>query len=117
MQNKTKIISPCNKNCKVIDGVCSGCYRTYDEVVNWLRYTDAERVVIHERCICEMESKFPLLAASAFAQAKQKVLGAGLSVLESEQGVLYEVFPDGTKLKIKDVPKPTAVVAGSKIQI
>ncbi|MCG9648022.1 cysteine-rich CWC family protein [Vibrio brasiliensis] len=35
--------TPCIAACKNNEGICSGCYRTMDEVVNWRHFTDQER--------------------------------------------------------------------------
>lgn len=41
--------TPCIRICKLNDeGVCTGCYRTIDEIANWLKYTDVEREAIIE---------------------------------------------------------------------
>ena len=44
-----------------------------------------------------LEMAFPAASGSAFADAREQALEAGLSVLESEGGVSYEVFPDGRR--------------------
>lgn len=46
LNNKKKIQSPCNRNCKLIDGFCTGCYRSYEEIVNWLKFSDEKRAEI-----------------------------------------------------------------------
>lgn len=40
-----KVKSPCNDVCQLErrSGYCLGCGRTGDEIMRWLRYTDAER--------------------------------------------------------------------------
>ena len=37
------IESPCIGVCTVVEGKCIGCFRTSEEIVNWLYYTDEER--------------------------------------------------------------------------
>jgi hypothetical protein len=64
-----------------------------------------------------LESQFPALSGSAFAAARAEALAAGLSVLESEQGYLYEVFPDGRRVKVKKIEPPIPVQAGRRITI
>ena len=59
-----------------------------------------------------LESKFPALSGQAFATAREQVLQSGQSVLQSEDGVIYEVFPDGRRAKVKQIEPPTQVVAG-----
>lgn len=41
--------SPCIAACKNIDGICSGCKRTMDEIANWRHYDDAKRQAIMDR--------------------------------------------------------------------
>ncbi len=64
-----------------------------------------------------LENQFPALSGSAFAAARAEALAAGLSVLESEQGYLYEVFPDGRRVKGKKIEPPILVQAGRRITI
>ncbi|EGU54213.1 hypothetical protein VIOR3934_20340 [Vibrio orientalis CIP 102891 = ATCC 33934] len=35
--------TPCIAACKNNEGICSGCHRTMDEIVNWCNITDDER--------------------------------------------------------------------------
>jgi len=42
-------ITPCVSICKIIEGVCSGCGRTREQIANWRRYTDEERLDIMKR--------------------------------------------------------------------
>ena len=65
----------------------------------------------------KLENQFPAISGSAFAAARAQVLASGQSVLQSEQGVIYEVFPDGSRRRVKDIEPPIPVVRGSKIQI
>ena len=64
-----------------------------------------------------LENQFPAVSGAAFAAARQHALGSGLSVLHSEKGVIYEVFPDGRRIVVKQIEPPTPVVAGSIIKI
>lgn len=70
-----------------------------------------------EESISLLEAQVPLLSGVAFAKAREEALASGLSVLQSENGVIFEVFPDGRKIRIKDVAPPTPVVPGSKFLI
>ena len=70
-----------------------------------------------ENSIERLESQFPPLAGSAFAEARQRVLDSGLSVLQSEQGFIYEVYPNGERVLVKKIEPPTFVVPGTKITI
>jgi len=60
-----------------------------------------------------IESQFPAVSGSAFAAARKQALASGQSVLESRDGVIYEVFPDGRKVPVKKIEPPTPVVSGS----
>jgi hypothetical protein len=70
-----------------------------------------------ENNIERLESQFPSISGSAFAAARKRVLASGQSVLQSEQGCIYEVFPDGRRRRVKAIEPPTPVIAGSKISI
>ena len=70
-----------------------------------------------ENTIVELENQFPAVSGSAFAAARGQVLASGQSVLQSERGVIYEVFPNGTRKRVKEIDLPTQVVSGSKITI
>ena len=62
--------------------------------------------------IQQLENQFPLASGSAFAAARERVLASGQSVLQSQNGVIYEVFPDGRRVEVKKVDPPTTVKAG-----
>jgi hypothetical protein len=64
-----------------------------------------------------LERQFPVAAASAFAAARERVLASGQSVLQSEQGYIYEVFPDGRRIVVKQIEPPIPAVPGRKITI
>lgn len=51
-----------------------------------------------------LEQSIPVLANSAITKAYYSALSSGASVLEVISNKLYEVFPDGTKKFIKDIP-------------
>lgn len=70
-----------------------------------------------ENNIEKLESQFPPVSGSAFAAARERVLASGQSVLQSEKGCIYEVFPDGRRRRVKAIEPPTPVVPGSKISI
>jgi hypothetical protein len=70
-----------------------------------------------ENSIEQLESQFPALSGSAFAAARQQVLASGQSVLQSEQGCIYEVHPNGDRVLVKKIEPPMSVVPGSKITI
>lgn len=41
-----EIKSPCIKVCKLENEVCVGCKRTRQEIANWSKYTDKEKLEI-----------------------------------------------------------------------
>ena len=70
-----------------------------------------------ERNIENLESEFPALSGSAFAAACRQTLDSGQSVLQSDQGVIYEVFPDGSRRPVKKIELPTSIVPGTRMKI
>jgi len=70
-----------------------------------------------ENNIDVLESQFPAISGSAFAAARERVLASGQSVLQSEDGTIYEVFPDGRRVAVKKIEPPTTAVLGRKITI
>lgn len=71
----------------------------------------------HEKHIRELETQFPLLSGPVFSTARQQTLAPGQSVLQSEQGAIYEVFPDGTRRRLKEIEPSTSVTPGSRITL
>lgn len=71
----------------------------------------------HEKQIEILENAFPALSGAAFAAARERALSAGYSVLESENGQIYEVFPDGRRNLVKKIASPKSVVSGSVITL
>jgi len=67
--------------------------------------------------IQKLESQFPAISGSAFAKAREKVLKSGQSVLQSENGCIYEVFPDGQRRFVKEIEPPTEAIVGTKFTI
>lgn len=64
-----------------------------------------------------LEELIPLLATGAVKKAYLDALSSGNSVLEVRDGAIYEVFADGTKKKIKDVPPYIKVDINKKISL
>jgi len=62
--------------------------------------------------IQKLENLFPPVSGSAFAEARDRVLASGQSVLQSQDGIIYEVFPDGRRVEVKKIEPPTNVNAG-----
>ena len=48
------IESPCIGVCTLVDGECVGCFRTAEQVEEWLFYTDEERRKITEESETKM---------------------------------------------------------------
>lgn len=71
-------------------------------------------IAIEEKEIAHLEQHIPELAQAAVIQAYWQALAAGSSVLESDNGVIYEVFPDGTRKAVKTIEPPTPVTIGEK---
>jgi hypothetical protein len=71
----------------------------------------------NEQHVQELENEFASLSGSAFYAAFRRTLDSGLSVYESEGGFIYEIFPDGSRKKIKPIDSPTPVERGKKILI
>ncbi len=65
-----------------------------------------------EKTMQFLEEHIPELAQSAVTQAYWQALASGSSVLQSENGAIYEVFPDGTRKFIKTTTPPNAVAVG-----
>jgi hypothetical protein len=65
----------------------------------------------------QLESRFPAVSGQAFSEARRQVLESGQSVLQSEGGFIYRVFPDGRKEVVKQIAPPTPVVPGTKLTI
>jgi hypothetical protein len=70
-----------------------------------------------EDTIVKLENQFPAVSGEAFAAARQRVLASGNSVLQSEAGYIYEVFPDGHRVMVKSIEPPSPNVPGRKITI
>jgi predicted Fe-S protein YdhL (DUF1289 family) len=41
--------SPCIKECNLLQNVCTGCGRTKEHIINWIRYTEEERLQIMQQ--------------------------------------------------------------------
>ena len=76
--------------------------------------TKKELFMTSENALDYLESHIPELAETAVKQAYWNTLAAGYSVLQSEDGKIYEVFPDGSKQFVKDIEAPIEVKIGQK---
>ncbi len=64
-----------------------------------------------------LETQFPTLSGRAFATARNTVMAAGLSVLQSEGKFIYRVSADGSKELVKEIEPPIDVLVGTKLVI
>ena len=64
-----------------------------------------------------LEELIPSLAIGAVKKAYLDALSSGNSVLEVRNSVLYEVFANGNKKKIKDLPPTIEVNMSLKVQL
>lgn len=64
-----------------------------------------------------LEGQLPSASGAAFATARERVLASGQSLLQSEQGAIYEVFPDGRREFVKAIEPPVAAIPGRKISL
>jgi len=65
--------------------------------------------------IDNLENYIPILAKGAMEKAYLDTLSSGNSVLEVINDIIFEVFADGSKKKIKDVPPSIKVDINQKI--
>jgi len=70
-----------------------------------------------DKHIQSLERGFPALSAKAFASARDRVLSSGQSVLQSSAGTIYQVFPDGHRVVVKQIDPPIRVKVGKTIAI
>ena len=42
----TQVGSPCIKVCTLEDDMCIGCFRTQDEIREWMIYTDEQKKIV-----------------------------------------------------------------------
>jgi hypothetical protein len=64
-----------------------------------------------------LEQQIPNLSAAAVDVAYWQALAAGQTVLISEEGGLFQVFPDGKKQLIKPTAPPVSVPIGTRVRI
>lgn len=61
--------------------------------------------MLNEKEMDFLENQIPILAEFATKQAYWLSLAAGSSVMIAENGQLIEVFPDGSRIVRKEIPK------------
>ena len=64
-----------------------------------------------------LEEHIPNLANSAIQKAYLDALSGGQSVVEAIDGELFEIFPDGHKVFIKNIAEDIPVETNKKIYI
>lgn len=74
-------------------------------------------MTLNEEAMSYLESHIPELASIAFKQAYWAALASGSSVLISENGDLFEVFPDGKRKFIKHLAPSIPVTPGQRFEI
>ncbi len=72
---------------------------------------------IDEQQIEQLELDFPAASGVAFSNAYQQAVQAGLSVVVSENGVIFEVSPDGQRRLVKNIAPPSPAQPGRKFTI
>lgn len=71
---------------------------------------------MNEKTIAYLEEHIPELAEAATRQAYWQALASGSSVLISDNGVIKEVFPDGT-VQVIEKNEPFVKVKKGKVTI
>ncbi len=80
--------SPCVGVCTLENDVCIGCYRTSEQITNWLSYTNKEREYI-------MKESKPALATEDIALIRKAItyyLNTMFPVEKEEQEKLMNIF-------------------------
>ena len=72
---------------------------------------------IDEQQIEQLELDFPAASGVAFSNAYQQAINASLSIVVSEDGRLFEVFPDGRRQLLKATAPPVPSQPGQKFII
>ena len=70
-----------------------------------------------EQRIEQLELSFPAASGVAFSNAYDQAIHAGLSVMVSEDGAIYEVFPDGQRKLVKTIAPPSVSQPGQKFKL
>lgn len=70
-----------------------------------------------DKTISQVEAGLPELSGVAFDQARQAALDAGITVMESGNGMIYQVAPSGVMTPVKSITPPTRVQKGARIAL
>jgi len=77
----------------------------------------AAKALKKENKIKRLEKWFIARSGSAFETARKQSQASGHSVVISDQGAIYEIFPDGNRRLLKQIEPPTRVRPGQKVII
>ena len=48
-KRRWRVLTPCVRQCRLVNDKCTGCGRTKEELINWTKYTDNQRKEIMEK--------------------------------------------------------------------
>jgi hypothetical protein len=65
----------------------------------------------------KLENQFPAVSGAAFSAAREHAFQLGYSMLQSEGGFIYEIYPHGRRILKKKIDPPTEMAPGSKFLI
>jgi hypothetical protein len=65
----------------------------------------------------EIGRQFAASVGSAFSAARDEALAKGLSVVYAEDDLVYELYPDGRRIPLKQIKGPVTVKVGGKIKL
>lgn len=60
MDTAAKISTPCIRYCKLKDGICEGCGRTWEQIRDWTYYSEKTRLEVMKSLIpnSKIKSRF-----------------------------------------------------------
>lgn len=77
----------------------------------------AKSITKAEEIMHALEDEIPALAVTATSKAYQQALASGSTVLVSDKGGIWEVFPNGTRQFVKKVPARVSVTEGETFSL
>jgi hypothetical protein len=72
---------------------------------------------VSEQDLTQLEEQFPAISGQVFANAREQALAAGQSILISQDGIIYRVYPDGRRRMVKRIAAATPVVVGTRFTL
>ena len=72
-------------------------------------------MIDREKEIDYLESQIPAVSGSALTIAYLQTLASGQSVLETDDGKIFEVFPDGSRKFVKEIAPRISMEKGKKV--